>query len=301
MEMDFNKLVHTLNGITEGHNYDSFVNARSSAPKEVKESDDESTEERYDKDGNVKANGAYDAAGHYDAERDADKEDFMSESINKLDDILKLSGLVKESADAKITQDENRPWANSPTEKYLDADTMNITLSGGPNAPHMQVNPNNLGDNPLAMGSLKMNLEKASLNLREDAERIESELHAKFAKLTEAAKPHHVEVTKAHPKKDPKGGKSTKHFATKDEAEAFMKKAKEEDGWKVSYSCDKNVTEQFAAESKDNLAALKAKKAKIDADIEKIVSDGGKVTLTDPLTVKLNKVRADIKKAKKAK
>jgi hypothetical protein len=44
--------------------------------------------------------------------------------------------------------------ANAPNEQYSDTDTMVNTLSGGLNGPKLQVNPNNMGDNPLAMRNL---------------------------------------------------------------------------------------------------------------------------------------------------
>jgi hypothetical protein len=64
--------------------------------------------------------------------------------------------------------------ANSPDEQYSDADTMINKLSGGLNGPKLQSNPNNMGDNPLAMSRLG-HKSSPSLNLGDIAEGIEKE------------------------------------------------------------------------------------------------------------------------------
>lgn len=46
-------------------------------------------------------------------------------------------------------------------------------------------------------------------------------------------------------------------------------------------------------------AQVKAEIKDVSSKIDKIVQDGGKVTLTDPLTVKMNKLRAELKKLDK--
>lgn len=129
----------------------------------------------------------------YDAENILGKID-----MNKNDDLTemrKLSGLYKQVefvAESERTE-KDPEWANSPDEKYYDADVMVNVLAGGPNAPHNQINPNNPADNPMAMGSVKMALEKASLNLKEETSKIEKTLREKF---TEAKK---VEVKNPKP------------------------------------------------------------------------------------------------------
>lgn len=57
-------------------------------------------------------------------------------------------------------------FANEPNEKYVDAETQLVTMSGGLNKPHQQINPNNPGDNPLAMKKLGKT-SSPSLNLEE--------------------------------------------------------------------------------------------------------------------------------------
>ncbi len=56
---------------------------------------------------------------------------------------------------------------------YADTDTMVNKLSGGLNGPKLQVNPNNKGDNPLAMRDLGRS--SHSLNLGQVAENVELE------------------------------------------------------------------------------------------------------------------------------
>ena len=64
--------------------------------------------------------------------------------------------------------------ANAPDEQYSDTDTMINTLSGGLNGPKLQSNPNNMGDNPLAMSRLG-HTSSPSLNLGDIAEGVEKE------------------------------------------------------------------------------------------------------------------------------
>lgn len=98
--------------------------------------------------------------------------------------ILKLSGLghhpaAQAQCDAEIEVTEE--YANAPDEKYADSDTQLNRMAGGLNKPKRMSNPNNLADNPLAMGKLgvkggkQLNIEEAKL-----AESLESEF-ANFA------------------------------------------------------------------------------------------------------------------------
>jgi hypothetical protein len=48
----------------------------------------------------------------------------------------------------------NEEYSNEPNELYGDMDMMLNKWSGGINGPKQQVNPNNPGDNPLAMKRL---------------------------------------------------------------------------------------------------------------------------------------------------
>jgi hypothetical protein len=67
-------------------------------------------------------------------------------------DLMHLSGVGGQcNHDAEHVDEE---LSNSPDEKYADTDFLTKTISGGLNKQHMQVNPNNLGDNPLAMQRL---------------------------------------------------------------------------------------------------------------------------------------------------
>jgi hypothetical protein len=86
----------------------------------------------------------------------------------RLAEILKLAGMESQApagdtAEAcgacgqspcgcdHIDEDDH---ANSPDPMYADTDTMVMKLAGGLNGPKVQVNPNNMADNPLAMKRL---------------------------------------------------------------------------------------------------------------------------------------------------
>jgi hypothetical protein len=105
-----------------------------------------------------------------------------------LGDMLKMAGLfssegysrtceschgIHEAGACQAEQVEEE-LANSPDEQYSDADTMLNTLSGGLNGPKLQVNPNNMGDNPLAMRNLGKG-PSGQVNLGDIAEGIEKE------------------------------------------------------------------------------------------------------------------------------
>jgi hypothetical protein len=72
--------------------------------------------------------------------------------------------------------------ANSPNEVYADTDYMTQTLSGGLNGPKKQANPNNMGDNPLAMHKLGQKA-SPSLNLGDVAESVEKETTSRLWNL----------------------------------------------------------------------------------------------------------------------
>ena len=164
------------------------------------------------------------------------KETNMSKDI---DDIRKLSGLYKpvefvkeETSVIVVVKEEevDKEWANSPNEQYLDTETMTITFAGGPNAPHAQINPNNPGDNPMAMGSLKMNLERASLNLKETTAKLEKSLREKFNEtkylVKDVNKYAHNDVTSAQKTKAKKTLNDPKSSSKeKTDARAVLKKA----------------------------------------------------------------------------
>ena len=66
--------------------------------------------------------------------------------------------------------------ANAPEEEYQTTDYMQNTVAGGVNGPKRQINPNNPGDNPLAMKGIANN----TLNLGEEAEKVAEQ---RFTKL----------------------------------------------------------------------------------------------------------------------
>jgi len=110
------------------------------------------------------------------------------EQADQLGQMLKMAGLFSSEGYSQVCQhcggiheanacgaeQVDEELANSPDEQYSDADTMLNTLSGGLNGPKLQVNPNNMGDNPLAM----RNLGKApsgQVNLGDMVESVEKE------------------------------------------------------------------------------------------------------------------------------
>jgi len=78
---------------------------------------------------------------------------------------------------------EETDLANSPDEQTMDTDMMVNTMSGGLNGPKMQVNPNNMGDNPLAMRNLGSKGASGQINLGAMAEDIEQKLENRLMDL----------------------------------------------------------------------------------------------------------------------
>ena len=107
---------------------------------------------------------------------------------DSLGDMLKMAGLFSSEGYSRVCQgcggvheagacsasQVDEELANSPDEQYSDTDTMVNTLSGGLNGPKLQVNPNNMGDNPLSMPRLG-HVSSPSLNLGDIAEGVEKE------------------------------------------------------------------------------------------------------------------------------
>lgn len=114
---------------------------------------------------NVSVNASND--GNQSMSVSADGEDAV-----KLGHLLKMAGLFQSSGykepcpscgemhEGECTMEE---YANEPNEQTQDTDFMTRTISGGLNRPKNQVNPNNPGDNPLAM----KNLGKTAINLED--------------------------------------------------------------------------------------------------------------------------------------
>jgi hypothetical protein len=124
------------------------------------------------------------------------------EDADKLGELLKMAGMFSSSG---YTQVDSQPetcqecgghgglhegecshrmdeeYANEPDETYSDMDTILNKLAGGLNRPKLQVNPNNPGDNPLAMK--KLGKTAHSLNLGELAEDIKAETRTRLMDL----------------------------------------------------------------------------------------------------------------------
>lgn len=85
------------------------------------------------------------------------------------------SGLHEDECPHKV----NEEYANEPNAQYGDMEMLLQTMAGGVNGPKRQVNPNNPGDNPLAMKRLG---QKASgqVDLGAVAEGIEKETQARL-------------------------------------------------------------------------------------------------------------------------
>jgi len=105
----------------------------------------------------------------------------------KLAQLLKLAGMESahgheepcstcEQSPCGCDSLEEADYANSPDTEEADTDTMVNGLSGGLNGPKLQVNPNNMGDNPLAMRNLgkgpsgQINLGKVSEDIKVETE-----------------------------------------------------------------------------------------------------------------------------------
>jgi hypothetical protein len=86
------------------------------------------------------------------------------DDASALAQLLKLSGIGQDSSDSDICpgcgssscgcEQMDEDYANSPEEEMRSTNYMTQTIAGGLNGPKLQVNPNNMGDNPLAMDKL---------------------------------------------------------------------------------------------------------------------------------------------------
>jgi hypothetical protein len=76
----------------------------------------------------------------------------------------------------------NEEYANEPNAQYGDMEMLLKTMSGGLNGPKRQVNPNNPGDNPLAMKRLAQR-PSGQVDLGAVAEGIEKETQTRLWNL----------------------------------------------------------------------------------------------------------------------
>ncbi len=121
------------------------------------------------------------------------------DDAEQLADLLKMAGLQgqrrahtcpmcggrddmhEEGCDGRDMVEEE--LANSPDPAYAElGDTRDYGVSGGLNGPKLQSNPNNMGDNPLAMGRLGKHA-SPNLNLGAVAEDIEQKLENRLMDL----------------------------------------------------------------------------------------------------------------------
>lgn len=81
---------------------------------------------------------------------------------------------------------EEGEYSNSPDEQTTDTDTLVNGISGGLNGPKLQVNPNNMADNPLSMTDLgkgpsgQINLGKVAESVKEETENRLWNLYARY-------------------------------------------------------------------------------------------------------------------------
>ena len=113
------------------------------------------------------------------------------EDADRLGELLKLAGMessdtggcdecgghdgMHEAACSHREQVEEELANSADNTQYADTDTLVNKLSGGLNGPKKQVNPNNMGDNPLAMPALgktahSLNLGKVAEDIKEETE-----------------------------------------------------------------------------------------------------------------------------------
>ena len=93
----------------------------------------------------------------------------------KLSELLKLSGMFSSSGYDEVKVDEAELSNSADNTVTMDADYMTNDIAGGLNGPKQQVNPNNSGDNPLAMTDLGKDA-SPNLNLGAIAEQVEDEV-----------------------------------------------------------------------------------------------------------------------------
>jgi hypothetical protein len=115
------------------------------------------------------------------------------DDAEKLAQLLRLAGMETTGSHQEVCstcgstpcgceEQIDEEMANSPDEQYADTDTLVNKLSGGLNGPKLQVNPNNAGDNPLAMVGLGKKSSPA-LNLGAIAEGVSDETERKLMNL----------------------------------------------------------------------------------------------------------------------
>jgi hypothetical protein len=112
----------------------------------------------------------------------------------KLAQLLKLAGMESaeqyhyacpscgEMHEGRCKMEEDLANSADDTE-VMDTDYVTNTISGGLNGPKMQVNPNNMGDNPLAMRNLGSRGASGQINLGAMAEDIEQKLENRLMDL----------------------------------------------------------------------------------------------------------------------
>lgn len=94
------------------------------------------------------------------------------EDAIQLAEILKMAGLGvghEHSSSCGCQEQVEEELANEPDATYAGTDTLVNKISGGLNGQKLQVNPNNMGDNPLAMRKLGKE-QAAQINLGEEIE-----------------------------------------------------------------------------------------------------------------------------------
>jgi hypothetical protein len=125
------------------------------------------------------------------------------EDADKLSELLKMAGLFGSGEytqvdsqpetcqecgshgglhEAECPHSVNEEYANEPNAQYGDMEMLLKTMSGGVNGPKRQVNPNNPGDNPLAMKRLAQR-PSGQVDLGAVAEGIEKETQTRLWNL----------------------------------------------------------------------------------------------------------------------
>jgi hypothetical protein len=91
-------------------------------------------------------------------------------------------GMHEQGCDGRDMVEEE--LANSPDPAYAElGDTRDYGVSGGLNGPKLQSNPNNMGDNPLAMRNLGSRGASGQLNLGAVVEDIKQQTHTRLMDL----------------------------------------------------------------------------------------------------------------------
>jgi len=104
------------------------------------------------------------------------------EDAAKLSDLLQLAGMFSSGGYQEVKVDEAELSNSADNTVTMDADYMTNDIAGGLNGPKQQINPNNPGDNAMAMTNLGKDA-SPNLNLGAIAEQVEEDVKSSLMDL----------------------------------------------------------------------------------------------------------------------